>query len=217
MCVPAHDQRDFDFARKYDLDIVVVVNREEEDLTADELTEAYTGEGVMINSGSFDGMPNRDAMEAIARHLEENGLGKKTVSYRLRDWGISRQRYWGAPIPMIHCPTCGVVPVPEEDLPILLPEDVNLLEGGGSPLPGLASFAQTTCPQCGEEHARRETDTMDTFVESSWYFERYCSPDTTKACSTKRPWITGCRWTSTSGGSSMPFCISCIPGFTPGF
>jgi leucyl-tRNA synthetase len=177
MCVPAHDQRDFDFARKYSLDIVVVVNREEEGLTAEELTEAYTDEGVMINSGSFDGMPNRDAMEAIAQHLEKNGLGKKTVSYRLRDWGISRQRYWGAPIPMIHCPTCGVVPVPEEDLPILLPEDVNLLEGGGSPLPGLSSFAQTTCPQCGEEHARRETDTMDTFVESSWYFERYCSPD----------------------------------------
>ncbi len=177
MCVPAHDQRDFDFARKYGLDIIVVVNSEEKDLTAEGLTEAYTGEGVMINSGSYDGMPNREAMEAIARHLETKGLGKKTVSYRLRDWGISRQRYWGAPIPMIHCPACGVVPVPEEDLPILLPEDANLLEGGRSPLSELASFAQATCPKCGEEHARRETDTMDTFVESSWYFERYCSPD----------------------------------------
>ena len=177
MCVPAHDQRDFDFARKYGLDIVVVVTPEDRDLTTEGLAEAYTGEGVMVNSGSFDGMSNREAMEAIARHLETNGLGKKTVSYRLRDWGISRQRYWGAPIPMIHCPACGVVPVPEEDLPILLPEDANLLEGGRSPLPGLASFAQTTCPKCGEKHARRETDTMDTFVESSWYFERYCSPD----------------------------------------
>jgi len=177
MCVPAHDQRDFDFARKYGLDIVVVVTPEDRDLTTEGLAEAYTGEGVMVNSGSFDGMSNREAMEAIALHLETNGLGKKTVSYRLRDWGISRQRYWGAPIPMIHCPACGVVPVPEEDLPILLPEDANLLEGGRSPLPGLASFAQTTCPKCGEKHARRETDTMDTFVESSWYFERYCSPD----------------------------------------
>ena len=176
MCVPAHDQRDFDFARKYGLDIVVVVTREDDDLTSRELQEAYTGEGIMINSGSFDGLPNKEAMEAIARHLEANELGKKTVSYRLRDWGISRQRYWGAPIPMIHCPACGVVPVPEEDLPILLPEDVNLLEGGRSPLPELDSFTRTTCPKCGEKDARRETDTMDTFVESSWYFERYCSP-----------------------------------------
>jgi len=176
MCVPAHDQRDFDFARKYGLDIVVVVNREDEDLASRELSEAYTGEGVMINSGDFDGLPNKEAMEVIARHLETNALGKKTVSYRLRDWGISRQRYWGAPIPMIHCPSCGVVPVPEEDLPILLPEDANLLEGGKSPLPELDAFARTTCPQCGVKNARRETDTMDTFVESSWYFERYCSP-----------------------------------------
>ncbi|MBW2175653.1 MAG: leucine--tRNA ligase [Deltaproteobacteria bacterium] len=186
MCVPAHDQRDFDFAQKYGLDIVVVVNPADEDLTVDELTAAYTGEGVMINSGSFDAMPNREAMEAIARHLEAHGLGKKTVSYRLRDWGISRQRYWGAPIPMIHCPTCGVVPAPEEDLPILLPEDANLLEGGGSPLPGLEYFSSVSCPRCGSGEARRETDTMDTFVESSWYFERYCSPDYTEGMFDKR-------------------------------
>ena len=177
MSVPAHDQRDFDFARKYGLEIIVVVNPEGEDLTAQALEEAYTGPGVMTNSGDFDGMPNTEAMNAIARHLEANDMGQKTVSYRLRDWGISRQRYWGAPIPMIHCPTCGVVPVPEEDLPILLPEDANLLAGGGSPLPELDYFARTTCPTCGSKEARRETDTMDTFVESSWYYERYCSPD----------------------------------------
>jgi len=177
MCVPAHDQRDFDFAKKYDLDIVVVVKPRDEDLKSEDMTEAYTVDGVMINSGDFDGLPNRETMDAIALYLEENGRGKKTVSYRLRDWGISRQRYWGAPIPMIHCSACGVVPVPEADLPIVLPEDANLLEGGGSPLPGLDAFAKTTCPKCGSTDARRETDTMDTFVESSWYFERYCSPD----------------------------------------
>jgi leucyl-tRNA synthetase len=115
-------------------------------------------------------------MDAITDHMEKNALGKKTVSFRLRDWGISRQRYWGAPIPMIHCPDCGIVPVPETDLPIVLPEDADLLDGGRSPLPNLAEFARTRCPQCGREDARRETDTMDTFVESSWYFDRYCSP-----------------------------------------
>jgi leucyl-tRNA synthetase len=176
MCVPAHDQRDFDFATKYGLEIVVVVQPEGESLAAANLTEAYTGEGVMVNSGQFDGLPNKQAMDAIADWLEGEDAGKKTVSYRLRDWGISRQRYWGAPIPVVHCPKCGVVPVPEEDLPIVLPEDVDLLDGGRSPLPGLASFAKTTCPECGDVTARRETDTMDTFVESSWYFERYCSP-----------------------------------------
>ena len=130
----------------------------------------------MVNSGEFDGMPNRAAMEKIADLLEGRGQGRKTVNFRLRDWGISRQRYWGAPIPMIHCEACGVVPVPEEDLPILLPEDVDMLPGGKSPLPELAEFCRTACPRCGRGDARRETDTMDTFVESSWYFERYCSP-----------------------------------------
>ncbi|MCP4693241.1 MAG: leucine--tRNA ligase, partial [Desulfobacterales bacterium] len=176
MSVPAHDQRDFDFARKYGLDIIVVVSPRDEELDPDAMTEAYTGEGVMVNSGKFDGMENRKAMEEIADHLQENDLGGKTISYRLRDWGISRQRFWGAPIPMIHCDACGVVPVPEADLPILLPEDANLLEGGKSPLPDLDYFARTTCPRCNNPDARRETDTMDTFVESSWYFERYASP-----------------------------------------
>ena len=177
MAVPAHDQRDFDFAKKYGLDIVVVVTPPGEDLNAENISEAYTGDGVMVNSGEFDGMDNRAAMDAIAAYLEKRNLGQKEVSFRLRDWGISRQRYWGAPIPIIHCNTCGVVPVPETDLPVVLPEDVELLEGGKSPLPQLASFVKTNCPKCSDPKARRETDTMDTFVESSWYFDRYCSPD----------------------------------------
>ncbi len=176
MSVPAHDQRDFDFARKYGLPIVVVVNPKGESLNGDTMEAAYAGEGVMVNSGDFDGMANRQAMESIADYMEKNDIGKRTVSFRLRDWGISRQRYWGAPIPMIHCDDCGVVPVPESDLPIVLPEQVDLLPGGRSPLPTLPEFAKTRCPRCGRTDARRETDTMDTFVESSWYFERYCSP-----------------------------------------
>ncbi len=177
MSVPAHDQRDFEFARKYDLDIVVVVKPDDDDLDPVSMTEAYAGEGTMVNSGPFNGMDNIKALDEIASYLEQKGLGKKTVSFRLRDWGISRQRYWGAPIPIIHCKTCNIVPVPEEDLPILLPEDVGLLEGGKSPLATLESFVNTTCPICGSREARRETDTMDTFVESSWYYERYCSPN----------------------------------------
>lgn len=176
MSVPAHDQRDYDFAKKYGLDIIVVVQPEKE-LNPDVMTEAYAGEGLMINSGRFNGLKNTQALEAVADYLESNRLGKRTVSFRLRDWGISRQRYWGAPIPMIHCDACGIVPVPESDLPIVLPEDADLLEGGRSPLPALDYFARTVCPKCGSPSARRETDTMDTFVESSWYFQRYCSPD----------------------------------------
>ena len=176
MSVPAHDQRDFEFACKYGLDIIVVIDREEEPLEAASMKEAYSQDGIMVNSGAFDGRPNRQAMEEIASYLEEHGLGRKTINFRLRDWGISRQRYWGAPIPVIYCDACGVVPVPEEELPILLPEDVDLLGGGRSPLPGLENFRRTVCPKCGRDDSRRETDTMDTFVESSWYFERYCSP-----------------------------------------
>ena len=176
MSVPAHDQRDFDFARKYDLPVIVVVSPPDEVLDGATMAEAYTADGSMVNSGDFDGMGNRDAITAITDYMDARGIGKKTVSFRLRDWGISRQRYWGAPIPMIHCPDCGIVPVPEAELPIVLPEDADLLEGGRSPLPSLESFARTRCPRCGRADARRETDTMDTFVESSWYFERYCSP-----------------------------------------
>jgi leucyl-tRNA synthetase len=177
MSVPAHDQRDFEFAKKYGLDIIVVVNPKEYDLDAETMKEAYAEDGIMFNSGEFNGMSNKEAMDKIAVYLEKNDLGQKTVSYRLRDWGISRQRYWGTPIPMIHCKECGVVPVNEKDLPVILPENADLLEGGKSPLPALESFIKTSCPVCGKTDARRETDTMDTFVESSWYFERYCSPN----------------------------------------
>ena len=177
MSVPAHDQRDLDFARKYDLDVIIVVRPVEGDLDPATMTEAYIDEGVLINSGQFDGLDSKSARDQIATYLEETALGRRAVSFRLKDWGISRQRYWGAPIPVIHCKTCGIVPVPEEDLPVLLPEDADMLAGGRSPLPFLDEFSQTTCPQCGRSDAGRETDTMDTFVESSWYFERYCSPD----------------------------------------
>ncbi len=176
MSVPAHDQRDFDFAKKYGLEIMVVVNPEGEELNGKTMTEAYAGPGKMINSGRFNGLDNQQALDEIASYLEKNNLGKRSVSFRLRDWGISRQRYWGAPIPMIHCDKCGIVPVPEADLPVVLPEDVDMLAGGGSPLSELEEFVNVKCPQCGHPEARRETDTMDTFVESSWYFERYCSP-----------------------------------------
>jgi len=176
MSVPAGDQRDFDFARKYGLDIQVVVQPEGEVLDPDTMEEAYTGEGVLVNSGEFNGLDNKAAMEVMTDWLEKEGRGRKAISYRLRDWGISRQRYWGAPIPVVHCPDCGVVPVSETDLPIKLPEDANLLDKGGSPLPTLEYFAKTTCPACGREDAKRDTDTMDTFVESSWYYLRYCSP-----------------------------------------
>jgi len=180
MSVPAHDQRDFEFACKYNLDIVMVVQPPDQEQEAAPLQEAYTGQGVMVNSGTFNGISNVEALDQITAYLEKHNQGKKTINYRLRDWGISRQRYWGAPIPMIHCDQCGIVPVPEKDLPVRLPVDVDLLPGGGSPLPELASFYQITCPTCGDPNARGETDTMDTFVESSWYFERFCSPRYTK-------------------------------------
>jgi leucyl-tRNA synthetase len=176
MAVPAHDQRDFEFAKKYGLEIIVVIQPKGETLTPQTMTEAYTGEGVLVRSGPFDGLDNVAALDAIAAHLEEKALGKRATNFRLRDWGISRQRYWGAPIPVVYCEQCGVVPVPEKDLPVILPEDAQMLEGGKSPLPTLEHFVRTSCPRCGRPDARRETDTMDTFVESSWYFERYCSP-----------------------------------------
>ena len=177
MAVPAHDQRDFEFAKKYGLDIQVVIQNQADPLDPKTMTNAYPDDGIMVNSGEFNGLNNREAMEKIVTYFEKNQMGKRAINYRLRDWGISRQRYWGAPIPMIHCPNCGIVPAKEEDLPIVLPEDANLLEGGRSPLPELESFYKTSCPACGNNQAKRETDTMDTFVESSWYYERYACPD----------------------------------------
>ena len=176
MVVPTHDQRDFEFARKYGIPMVVVIQPGGESLDPQTMTEAFTAEGIMVNSGSFDGLKSGAAKEHIADYLEKEGIGKKTVNYRLRDWGISRQRYWGNPIPMIYCDLCGVVPVPETDLPVVLPMDATFTGEGGNPLAKVDAFVNATCPQCGGA-ARRETDTMDTFVESSWYFLRYCCPD----------------------------------------
>ena len=176
MAVPAHDQRDFDFAKKYGLEIKVVIQPEGAGLVAAAMAGAYVDPGVMVNSGEFDGMSNEDAKEAITGYLAGKGLGKKAVNYRLKDWGISRQRYWGAPIPMITCDRCGTVPVPDKDLPVRLPEKVSLEVLGRSPLSDVPEFVNVPCPVCGNQ-ARRETDTMDTFVESSWYFARYACPD----------------------------------------
>ncbi len=175
MAVPTHDQRDFEFARKYGLPLRVVIQPPDKSLDENTMTEAYHDPGVLVNSGPFNGMDNEKAKDAIVEHLQENDLGRKTVKYRLKDWGVSRQRYWGAPIPVVYCDKCGLVPVRKEDLPVLLPTDAPLAEGGRSPLPNLDSFVNTTCPTCGGP-ARRETDTMDTFMESSWYFIRYASP-----------------------------------------
>ena len=174
MSVPAHDQRDFEFAEKYGLLIrEVIIRNPEERRQKTELEEAYEDEGILVDSGQFSGLNSTDAKQKIADYLEEKGLGKKVINYKLRDWGISRQRYWGTPIPIIYCSACGIVPVAEKDLPVILPEDVKFTGTGGSPLQESDAFLQTTCPQCGGK-ARRETDTMDTFVDSSWYFIAYC-------------------------------------------
>lgn len=170
MAVPAHDQRDFEFARKYDLPVTVVIQPDGETLDGATMTEAHEAEGTMINSGPFDGTPSDDGVKRVTKHLEEQGIGKAAVNWRLRDWLISRQRYWGNPIPIVYCPTCGMVPVPEEDLPVILPDEVDI--HAGSPLAEHEGFLSTTCPKCGGP-ARRETDTMDTFTDSSWYFLRY--------------------------------------------
>ncbi|HHT9111461.1 MAG TPA: leucine--tRNA ligase [Candidatus Brocadiaceae bacterium] len=175
MGVPAHDQRDFMFARKYHLPIKVVIQPEGKELNADAMTEAYIDQGVQVNSDIFNGLPNTEALQKIAEHIESKGLGKKTVTYRLRDWLISRQRYWGAPIPIVYCEKCGAVPVPESQLPVVLPENVAFKSHGMSPLASVDSFINTQCPKCSGL-ARREIDTMDTFVDSSWYFLRYLSP-----------------------------------------
>ncbi|HAS82434.1 MAG TPA: leucine--tRNA ligase [Verrucomicrobia bacterium] len=179
MAVPAHDQRDFEFARKYDIPIKVVIERDGDPLEAATLTAAYTAAGAMRNSGPFDGRNNREAMADIIAWLTAQGYGEGTVNYRLRDWLLSRQRYWGAPIPVIYCESCGMVPVPEQDLPVLLPGDVTFREGHGNPLATSEAFVHCACPSCGRP-ARRETDTMDTFVDSSWYFLRYCDPHNTE-------------------------------------
>ncbi|MCX7946579.1 MAG: leucine--tRNA ligase [Hydrogenophilus sp.] len=182
MAVPAHDERDYAFAQKYALPIRQVILPEGVDQPIDGSTpwnDRFAERGRLIASGSFTGLTSEEASEAITAALAERGLGQKRVHYRLRDWGISRQRYWGCPIPIIHCPHCGEVLVPDEALPVLLPEEVEIT-GRGSPLAQLSEWINVPCPQCGEP-ARRETDTLDTFVESSWYFLRYCCPDNSEA------------------------------------
>jgi leucyl-tRNA synthetase len=176
MGVPGHDQRDFEFAREHGLPVRVVIQPEDEIRDPETMDAAWDHEGVMVNSGPFDGTPSPEGIGEVIRWLESGGKGRPAVSYRLRDWLISRQRYWGCPIPIIHCPECGEVPVPEDDLPVELPEDVDFSPTGESPLAKHAGFLHVTCPRCGGA-AKRETDTMDTFVDSSWYFYRYLSPN----------------------------------------
>ncbi|MEJ2689092.1 MAG: leucine--tRNA ligase [Deltaproteobacteria bacterium] len=175
MAVPAHDQRDFEFAAAYSIPVRVVIQPRGQTLEAGSMDNAYEETGVLVDSGPFSGLDSSEAKTAITNYAEQQGFGKARTTYRLRDWGISRQRFWGAPIPMLHCARCGTQPVPEEDLPIVLPADAQLDATGKSPLHQMESFYKTTCPVCGGE-ARRETDTMDTFVESSWYFARYACP-----------------------------------------
>jgi leucyl-tRNA synthetase len=192
MSVPAHDERDFAFARQYSLPIRPVIRPSDGDrLDASTMTEAFTEDGVVHDSRPYDDMSSAEARRRMSADAESAGFGSATVNYRLKDWGISRQRYWGTPIPVVHCGACGPVGVPEEDLPVLLPHDVPLTGAGGSPLGQVPSFVETSCPKCGGA-ARRETDTMDTFVDSSWYYFRYLDPRNDTApfdASIARPWV----------------------------
>lgn len=180
MCVPAHDGRDLEFARKYNLSVRKVIRDPNSKSPASEVEVAYEGEGVLVNSGHFDGLGSEEARMKIADYMESHRIGKRALNYKLRDWLVSRQRYWGAPIPIVYCPDCGQVPVPEKDLPVLLPKVKEFLPTGQSPLTYIEEFIETRCPKCGGP-AKRETDTMDTFVDSSWYYLRYISPKSKKA------------------------------------
>jgi leucyl-tRNA synthetase len=174
MAVPAHDQRDFEFAKEYEIPIRIVIQPHDYELNLLKITRAYEGDGVLVNSEEFNGMENRSAINAITEKLDKNNMGHVTTNYKLRDWGISRQRYWGCPIPIIYCDECGMTPVPYEDLPVYLPKDVSFT-GEGNPLETSEIFINTKCPKCGKS-AKRESDTMDTFIDSSWYFFSFCDP-----------------------------------------
>ena len=182
MAVPAHDDRDWDFAKQYGLAIKQVISSENETVANEINMEegAYTDKGILINSGEFDGLSSQNAIDAIAEKLQEEQAGRKMINYRLRDWGVSRQRYWGCPIPIIYCDDCGAVAVPDEDLPVELPTDIVFDDSGSSPIKNMPEFYETTCPSCGKD-ATRETDTFDTFFESSWYYARYTCPDNEKS------------------------------------
>ena len=173
MAVPAHDQRDFEFAKLFDIEIIPVVKPADPDIDINNIIAAFEAEGKMINSELFNGLNNKEAIDKIINYLEERKIGKKAINFRLRDWLISRQRYWGTPIPMIYCDQCGWIPEKEENLPVLLPTDVQFTGKGESPLATSKTFRKTVCPVCGKP-AKRELDTMDTFLDSSWYFLRYC-------------------------------------------
>lgn len=175
MAVPAHDQRDFEFARKYNIPMLIVIQNPEENLQLEEMTEAYTEPGILANSAHFNGIPSEEGKSRITQWIADNAWGEATKTYRLRDWGISRQRYWGNPIPVIHCPKCGVVLVPDSDLPVRLPDNVQVGKTTSNPLLSVPEWLNVKCPQCGLD-ATRETDTMDTFVDSSWYYARYADP-----------------------------------------
>ena len=192
MAVPAHDERDYEFAQAFDQPVRTVID----------------DEARLVNSGEFDGMPADDAKSAIVEALHKRGRGAPAVSYRLRDWSFSRQRYWGCPIPIVYCDDCGVVPVPDEDLPVLLPEVDDYLPKGKAPLASNEEWMNVPCPKCGKP-ATREADTMDTFVDSSWYFIRYVDRRTTKRPSVATSSTTGCPCRSTSAASTMPPAISC--------
>ncbi|HEX5423378.1 MAG TPA: leucine--tRNA ligase, partial [Candidatus Acidoferrales bacterium] len=181
MAVPAHDERDFEFCRKYGIPVVPVIRPADGPVADGEMMkEAFTGYGIVANSGEWSGLSSEQARAKMTAHAKASGFGEASITFRIKDWGISRQRYWGTPIPIIHCPKCGMIPVPENDLPVVLPIDVTITGQGKSPLESVESFINVPCPKCGGA-ARRESDTMDTFVDSSWYFYRYCDPHNDKA------------------------------------
>lgn len=192
MGVPAHDSRDFHFARKYNLPVELVIKPKQGEIDIENMNDAFVEYGIMVNSGQFNGLTSEEGIEAVTDYLRKIGMGGKAVNYKIKDWLISRQRYWGAPIPIIYCDKCGVVPVPEEDLPVLLPENIkDYIPRGKSPLAGVDEFINTACPQC-KRPAKRDPDTMDTFVCSSWYFLRYLDPQNEKEfCSMEnaRKWL----------------------------
>ena len=220
MAVPAHDERDYDFARAFDLPVRrVIFPPNAEDFVEAEPGEdglPYTGDGTLVNSHpDFDGMPNREAIGAIVAWLDREGKGHASVNYRLRDWLVSRQRYWGTPIPILYCERCGIVPVPDDQLPVELPEIEDYMPKGRSPLAAAELWVNTSCPECGGP-ARRETDTMDTFVDSSWYFLRYCDArNEQRRVGSRRRCANGCPSTSTSAASSTRSCTSCTRASSP--
>ena len=210
MAVPAHDSRDYEFARRYGLPIKQVVFPGDA-LSADVSEAAFIEPGVLRNSGAFDGLSSAAAFAAIAEHLRKSGKGRRKVNYRLRDWGVSRQRYWGCPIPMLNCPRCGPVPVPEEQLPVVLPEEVEF-QGVVSPIKRMPEFYQARCPACGGT-AERETDTLDTFSDPRGITRVTVVRTAPSACSMIGS-ATGCPWINTSAAWSMPCCICSTPGFS---